>query len=325
LKTNAGKKPLEITKPNEQNTPDNTIKQDPQYTQVNGQTVDVSPQAIAERSGWTYLKGLASAVVVAGGVTALGGDARYVEYSLNLLTQWIEAPEGQKVQARNEFLAGMVSTLASIIAKNDLTMKLDPIYNPTNSNMPTAGYAGTMQTKFEEGKFDQINLDEGKKIEVSDDLTITEKWSSIDISGEYDCIYPEEGSTGLHYYQGGMTNTNSTLVISQNANELTLRISSIMKVPPWSSNGMTSNGYTVTGESIGQGILNESQTSINWTTTTSSSGYSMTGSYYNTQLIPARTDTRQESFILRIIGSGEIEFSSTGSDGVTRTSRWKKK
>lgn len=189
-------------------------------------TTNISTKSIVEKSGWEYLKGLATSVGVAVGLTALKADAQHIQYAINLLDLWIQAPDGQSIQARNRFLAGMISTLASIITKNKLGPQLGALYDPQMGEMPEGGYAGDMQQQFEEKKFE-----EEKKIEVSDDLTVTEKWDVPDISGEYKII-ATDGSTPVPKL-GWSSNTTTIMTCTMNIETY------------WGSYTFVQNGYQV--------------------------------------------------------------------------------
>lgn len=165
---------------------DKNSKKKPQTFLTAKDSVDTSPEAIKKYSGWDFLKEMIASVAVAGGITALKGDGQHVQYALGLLYDWIDAPQGQSVQARNRFLSGMVSTLASIITKQNLNAKLGRSFNPANIGLPDAEYAGQMENDFKSGQ-----PDEGRTFNVSDDLTVTEKWDVPDLSGTWDCIFSD--------------------------------------------------------------------------------------------------------------------------------------
>lgn len=151
--------------------------------------IDTSVEAISERAGWNFLKELTANVAVTAGLTALEGEGQHIQYALQLLYDWIEAPTGQEVIERNQFLAGMVSTIATIIIEKQLDIDLPSLYNPETGEtkplaLPEANYAGEMEQEFR----DQTPQ-EGRTFEITDDFMITEKWDVPDISGEWKIVY----------------------------------------------------------------------------------------------------------------------------------------
>jgi hypothetical protein len=161
---------------------DKNTKKKPASSMDKKDSINISPESIKEKSGWDYLKELTASIAIAGGITALKGNGQHVQYALGLLYDWIDAPQGQSVQARNRFLSGMVSTLTTIIAEKQLGTKLGSLYDPRKNGMPDGGYAGEMEKDFKSGQ-----PDEGRTFDISDDLTVTEKWDVPDLRGAWIC------------------------------------------------------------------------------------------------------------------------------------------
>jgi len=180
--------------------------------------LDVSDESIKVRSEWSFLKELVVSVAVAGGVTTLEGDGKHLQVALGLLYDWIDAPKGTEIQTRNRFLAGMVSTIAAIVAEKKLGIKLGAAAVTGNSpqvqDLPSESFAGEAEQEFRAKQ-----PDEGRKFKIADDLTIVEQWDVPDISGEW-----RWSSNGTTFYCGkpSTTSTMGGARIKQNGKILTL-------------------------------------------------------------------------------------------------------
>lgn len=152
---------------------------------VDAERLGLSDTSIKERAGWGFLKEFVASVAVAGGMAALKGEGNQIQVALGLLYDWSQAPQEQKVEARNRFLAGMISSLATTIAEKKLGIKLGEMSLPSGrsgkvEDIPEGGYAGGAEEEFRTQQ-----PQEGRTFEVSNDLTIVEKWDVPDLSGEW--------------------------------------------------------------------------------------------------------------------------------------------
>lgn len=152
---------------------------------VDAERLDLSDASIKERAGWSFLKEFVASVAIAGGMAALKTEGNQIQVALGLLYDWSQAPQKEKVEARNRFLAGMISTIATTIAEKKLGLKLANMSLPNGQSgkvedIPEGGYAGSAEEEFSTQK-----PQEGRNFEVSDDFTIVEKWDVPNLSGEW--------------------------------------------------------------------------------------------------------------------------------------------
>jgi len=152
---------------------------------VDAERLDLSDASIKERAGWGFLKEFVASVAVAGGMAALKTEGSQIQVALGLLYDWSQAPQEQKVEVRNRFLAGMISSIATTIAEKKLGLKLGEMSLPSGQSgkvedIPEGGYAGGAEEEFRTQQ-----PQEGRTFEVSNDLTIVEKWDVPNLSGEW--------------------------------------------------------------------------------------------------------------------------------------------
>jgi hypothetical protein len=164
---------------------------------------------------------------VAVGTTALGGDERHVQAALGLLSDWEQAPAGAQVEARNRLLTGLVATFVEVVAEKKLGLKVGSLYQAKTGEelpgLPEAGYAPE-----ESQAFHATPPTEGRTIQVSDNLTITEKWDYAQVAGQWSiavaaCVpfYPpdcRECNLSCNPWTG-------VVYIAQTGNALNLRLS----------------------------------------------------------------------------------------------------
>lgn len=152
-------------------------------------------KAIAERSKWSLLKELSMTVLTVGATGLSGADQATINKALDLLDDWIYAPVGQGVEARNRYLNGMLATISSLIIRNKLGLKVSIELSGREHNktdLPPKELA-EMQTRGR-GDFNSLEVSPkqqtSKKVLSSDDFSIgfSRESSSEGISGLYKCI-----------------------------------------------------------------------------------------------------------------------------------------
>lgn len=151
---------------------------------------------------------------------------------------------------------------------------------------------------------------------------------TLDISGEYDCIYPQGVAAGTFNKENGTTETRSLLKVRQTGNDLYFESSSSYIASARSTDSYTFSGSTMVTKSEGHGTLNVKEANTVWTTTTNYSGGSTTTHFMSqskTNSQPAKSTTSQSQSKLRVLENGDLEFSSIGSDGVNHISKFRKK
>jgi len=147
-------------------------------------------QEMKKYNVWGDLRDVVGAVAITAGLIGVGGRDRHIQVAIGYLDDWSYAPSGEKVEARNRFLAGMVSVLASIVAEKKLGVQVIGVLERNGRAgvdfWPEAGYAGAFETEFKKEV-----PQKGRKYEISKNLAIVEKWDVPNISGTWLCQFTE--------------------------------------------------------------------------------------------------------------------------------------
>ena len=154
-----------------------------------GEVEDSSPSGrrLSVRAGLEFLQKVIAVTAVTAGITSLGGDGDHVQVALGYLQDWLDAPSEANVAMRNRMLAGMVSTIASIISERNLAVAVDNALQSHGkgsvdpSVWPEPGFGGELEDEFRNEQ-----PPEGRTIEFGDDYSFTPKWDFPQIAGTYD-------------------------------------------------------------------------------------------------------------------------------------------
>ena len=147
-------------------------------------STDFSKEGVLKKTGWIFLKELTAAVSVIAGEKLPEKERRYVQVALDNLYEWLDAPKNQKVEVRNRLLAGLVSTITTMIIEEKLGAQLTVprIVDRIGKleELPEKNFASNMDVEFK-----QQQPEEGKSYKISDNLTIEVKWEVPNIGGTW--------------------------------------------------------------------------------------------------------------------------------------------
>lgn len=157
--------------------------------------MDFSDQAIQQRSGFEPIKQMVEEVEKKQNYKTKDPNIKGKVIDVALLALgWAIAPKDMKVEQRNQFIMGTLSTVISLIDKDKVNVSAGGL---SSSGMLSdlADLKTNPAAKNAEAAFSKVQPPakattpvEEKKVETAGGVTITDKWEVTDISGEWEAI-----------------------------------------------------------------------------------------------------------------------------------------
>jgi tetratricopeptide (TPR) repeat protein len=139
------------------------------------------------------LSQMTAATSIAGNIRS--GDAEYnqVQVTLGLLSDWKNDPSKASIAEQNDLFVAILATLSIIILEKALNTKVGNFDFSLIKN-ELSGFADKSISEEYREIFKELKPQEGRVFEIGNDLTITEKWSVANFSGNYECISSSSNS-----------------------------------------------------------------------------------------------------------------------------------
>lgn len=309
--------------------------------------LDFKPKSIAERSGLEPIKQIVEEVEKQQNYKTKDPNVRGKAIDLTLMALgWAIAPKDMKIEQRNQFIIGALSTIVSLIDKDKIEinngglstqgMLYDLAELKTN---PAAKNAETAFSKLQPPS-KATAPSETKKIETAGGVTISDKWEATDISGEWECIdCGESGKIGTKSAGEYTTITTFPLKIVKNNDKIILQTKWETKFSGFSTGAWeTTPGHTIQNFESSTNLSGNTFTISNWSwtldvlqksITRQISGLKIANPFENKELqIPTAGSTSDGETKYEIISNSEIKFTLISSKtqnnpglGVTHTLR----
>ncbi len=152
--------------------------------------IDFSDQAIQQRSGFEPIKQMVEEVEKKQNYKTKDPNIKGKVIDVALLALgWAIAPKDMKVEQRNQFIMGTLSTVISLIDKDKVNVAAGGLSSSSMSS-DLADLKTSPTAKTAEAAFNKVQppakvaaTAEAKKVETAGGVTITDKWEVTDISG----------------------------------------------------------------------------------------------------------------------------------------------
>jgi tetratricopeptide (TPR) repeat protein len=256
------------------------VLKDTTVTTAMVERMDFSDKTIQQRSGLEPVKDLVKEVEKQQQYKTKDPSVKGKIIDVALLAlSWAVAPKGMKVEERNRFIMGTLSTLVSLIDKDKI--------NATGTSTMLSDLAGLQSSpvaKNAEAAFNKVEPplakpnpvapSEPKKIETAGGVTISDKWEIQDISGEYKAVNSEgttnwtaergESGTVIWNHRDLINNqyTTNLWFFNQKGKNITHILKYITKVNGMSSEGGESYSGEINGNQFNLKYNNDNHSTI---------------------------------------------------------------
>lgn len=268
--------------------------------------IELSINVIKKRRNFEYLTKMTAATSIAGNITGSEGDGKQIQVALGFLSDWEKDPKKFSIAEQNDLLVAILVTLSSITIEKGLNTKVGN-FDFLQIKSELSGYANNSIPKEYGDNFKKLKPQDGRTFEIGNDLTITEKWASGQLTGEYMCIQTNSPGGCQFGIKKGTINTFGCRIetvfeflptkITQQGNQIEI----------YSEHNGTSTAQGCKGgtgvtkfhsETHGKGILSNNKSVIYFTYTSTSTGLNAT---------PESKVTSEHNF--EVLNNGNIKFS----------------